>query len=85
MDSILRDRRQAALIFRKSSSRGRLHWYQIAGIDRSSGGGFISTDDAAFRGGRTTVTVQSASLATLAEVLPSSERTSEPCRAPITM
>ena len=36
-------------------------------------------------GGRTTVTVQDASAATFAEVLPNSLRASELCRAPITM
>ncbi len=51
----------------------------------ASAGRGRSTDATADLGGRTTVTVQAASAATLAETLPSSVRTSEFCRAPITM
>ena len=42
-----------------------------------------SPASAAIRGGRTTVTVQAASEATLAETLPSSVRRNELCRAPM--
>ena len=43
----------------------------------------FSPASAAIRGGRTTVTVQAASEATLAETLPSSVRRNELCRAPM--
>jgi hypothetical protein len=51
-----------------------------------AGAGFsCSSWRAASRGGRTTVTVLDASAATFAEVLPSSVRASECCRAPMMM
>ena len=56
-----------------------------AGAARSGASRPLAAAPTASRGGRTTVTVQAASAATLAETLPSSVRSIEFCRAPITM